>query len=130
MADKGDAFERFICRLFGGKRRGPDFRDDEGKGKNDCIQTPGYSIECKNWKSPYFKMMVEEAIRAENRRECPNDIPVAIIKKKFNPNEDALVVMRLFTFLDYFGPGVEDEKDLPVSGDLIYPQQKWGERDD
>jgi hypothetical protein len=108
MASKGDAFERFICPLFGGKRRGPDFRDDEGKGKNDCIQTPGYSIECKNWGRPFFQMMLDEAIRAEDRRECPEDIPVAIIKRKYDRNENSLVVMRLFTFLDHFGPGVEE----------------------
>jgi hypothetical protein len=96
------AFERRICRLFGGERRGPD-NSDGSQGKNDCVDTPGWSIEAKVWKNPTFRAMLEDAIKAENRRKNSNDIPIAIMKKKYDKDENALVVMRLNTFRDYFG---------------------------
>lgn len=96
------AFERRICRMFGGERRGADYvRGVEGK--NDCI-TPGWSIEAKVWKRPTFSAIESDCRKAEARREHPNDIPISVMKKKGQgiPDKDAIVSMRLETFLELF----------------------------
>ena len=48
MTDKTwKALERRICKIFSGTRRGADYVDARGKGKNDCVGTEGWSIEIK-----------------------------------------------------------------------------------
>lgn len=104
MADKSwKAGERRICRMFGGERRGADYTGYAG-GKNDCI-TPGWSIEIKIHKRPIFSNLEKDVRKAEARRERPSDIPIAIMKRKGQgiPDKDAIVAMRLETFLEYFG---------------------------
>jgi len=105
MTDKPwKAFERRICPLFGGQRRGADYADQLG-GKNDCIKTPGFSIELKLLKRPTYQQIFDACIQAENNSESVIDIPIAIVKKNRQglKDKDALVVMRLGTFLDFFG---------------------------
>ena len=104
MSNAWKAFERYICKLFGGKRRGADYADKYG-GKNDCLGTPGWSIEVKSWKNPSWKAMFEDAIKAEERAK-PGDIPIAVFHWKHRPRKThTLVAMRLETFLEYFGDG-------------------------
>jgi len=43
-------------------------------------------------------MMLDEARHAEERREKPSDVPLAIVKRKGDLDNDSLVVMRLETF--------------------------------
>ena len=43
-------------------------------------------------------MMLDEARRAEEHKESPLDIPLAIIKRKGDLDNDSLVVIRLETF--------------------------------
>ena len=43
-------------------------------------------------------MMLDEARRAEEHRENQHDIPLAIIKRKGDKEDDALVVIRLGAF--------------------------------
>ena len=90
-------YESRICKRFDGKRRGADYSRN-GSGLNDCIGTPGYSIEVKVWARPHFQMMLDEARHAEERREKPSDVPLAIVKRKGDLDNDSLVVMRLETF--------------------------------
>ena len=105
MTDKSwKALERRICRLFGGERRGADYGDSRG-GKNDCIDTPGFSIELKLLKRPTYQQMFDACIQAESNSEKITDIPIAIVKKNRQglKDEDALVIMRLKIFRDFFG---------------------------
>ena len=105
MADKSwKALERRICPMFGGKRRGADYGDRLG-GKNDCVDTPGFSIELKLLKRPTYQQMYDACVQAESSTESIVDIPIAIVKKNKQglKDKDALVVMRLETFLDFFG---------------------------
>jgi hypothetical protein len=97
------SFENRICKMFGGKRRGADYGDVFG-GKNDCLDTKGWSIECKLWQRPSFAELERDCRKAEARKETPLDIPLAIMKRKGKgiPDKDALVAMRLETFLEYF----------------------------
>ncbi len=98
------AFERRVAKVFGGERRGPDYRSTGTAGKSDVI-APGWSIECKLYEHPTFQVMLDAAKQAEINRPRPNDIPIAIVKRKVrgSPDKDALVVMRYRIFCDYFG---------------------------
>ena len=108
MSDKAwKSFERWVCKIFGGKRRGPDFRG-EGGGKNDCVDTPGWSIECKLLKAPGFMAMLEAALQAE-AAVTGDEIPVAVIGKAREPRRNALVVMRVGQFVDWFGSEEDEE---------------------
>ena len=104
MTDKSwKAWERRVAKYFGGQRRGADYGDRRG-GKNDII-VAGFSIECKLLKRPTYKQMFDACIQAETNSENIIDIPIAVVKKNLQGLKDkvALVVMRLGTFLDFFG---------------------------
>jgi len=97
------AFERRVAKQLGGRRRGPDFRGQEG-GKTDVI-VEGLAVECKllsrtSWCD--FLGAVEQAERAS----APWELPLAVVKKKRALDKDALVVMRLSTLVK----GVEDQE--------------------
>jgi len=97
MPDKTwKAVERRLCKIFGGKRRGADYADSRG-GKNDCICN-GWSIEIKNMMRPQFGLIEEDVRKAEERKEHPDDIPIAIMKRKRTRDADALVCIRLEVF--------------------------------
>lgn len=99
MTDKAwKAVERRICRIFGGERRGADYVDRAGKGKNDCIECAGWSIEIKHMLRPSFGLIEEDVRKAEQRKEHPDDIPIAIMKRKRTKDKDALVCIRLEVF--------------------------------
>jgi len=102
MADKSwKAWERRVAKWFpDGRRRGADFRGDHS-GKSDVI-SDGWSIEVKLLGRPTYGGMKDAARQAETNKEHPSDIPVAIVKKKGDPDKDALVVMRLESFSEYF----------------------------
>lgn len=101
LADKPwKAFERTVCKLFGGRRRGADY-GGYPKGKNDCI-AEGWSIECKLLKKPTYGLIFAACEQAEVARESPQDIPVAVVKKKGARVMDSLVCFRMETFLEFF----------------------------
>lgn len=88
--------------MMNGKRRGADFRDKDG-GKTDII-LEGFSIETKIWKRPTFQAMLDDARHAEERKQKPTDIPLAVMKRSGDPDGDALVCVRLETFLEMIKP--------------------------
>ena len=99
MPDKSwKAFERRIAKAFGGTRRGADFRDARG-GKNDVIHDV-YSIECKLLGRPSFSQLLLACIQAEKAAD-PLQEPVAVVKRLRDRDNDALVCMRLKTFLEW-----------------------------
>ena len=103
MTDKGwKKWERYVCKLFGGRRRGADFRSNTGGGKNDCIK-PGWSIECKYHKQLGYATILSACNQSEQAREHVLDIPIAVVKRPGDRNKNALVCMRLETFMKYFG---------------------------
>ena len=100
MSDKSwKAWERRVAKMFGGERRGADYRSANG-GKNDIIKE-GWSIEVKLLSRPSFGQMSAAFDQAVEASE-PGDIPIAIIKKKFDLDENALVVMKLGEFMEWF----------------------------
>lgn len=107
MADKPwKAFERRICKLFGGVRRGADYGDGtEGGGKNDCKGTPGWSVEIKFLKRPSWGVMLANAHNAVERKKEPTDIGIGIVKKNakgLTDNDNTLVMMTLGEFKRHF----------------------------
>lgn len=101
MTDKAwKAFERRCAKVFGGERRGADYRGFAG-GKNDII-VDGWSIECKLLSRPSYGAMFQAILQAENARESENDIPIAIVKKKGARDANSLVCMRLEEFEKWF----------------------------
>ena len=101
MPDKSwKAFERRIALRFpGGRRRGADTRGDSG-GKSDII-CDGWAPECKLLARPCFSDLLDAARQSE-RNAQPGQIPVAIVKRKRDRDGDALVVLRLETFQEWF----------------------------
>ena len=94
-------FERRICRMFGGDRRGA-YVSDGKCGKNDCVDTEGFSIELKLLKRPTYQQMYDACMQAEKNKEKDTDIPIAIVKKNGVRDKNALVIMRLEQFRDFF----------------------------
>ena len=100
------AFERRIADVFGGQRRGA-YTGNGRQGKSDII-VPGWGVECKLLSRPNFQQLLDAARQAESNRECPADIPVAVVKRKGDHDTNALVVMRLEQFQEYF---INERKD-------------------
>lgn len=102
MAEKAwKAFERRIAKRFpAGRRRGPDTHG----GKSDIV-CDGFAPECKLLGRPSFSAMLDAARQSERNAESMQT-PVAIVKRKQDQDRDALVVMRLETFCDWFVGGI------------------------
>lgn len=94
------AWERRIASRIGGRRRGCDVGGTNG-GKDDVIH-PHFSVQCKLLGRPNFSDCLGAAKQAE-RDAKPHQEPVAIVKRKRSLDVDALVVMRLETWLDWHG---------------------------
>ncbi len=108
MPDAGwKQFERRVARAFGGARRGPDHSDGR-RGKTDTIGTPGFAIECGVGRTytRYAEMLAK--VRQVERNANPDEMPIAVLKAPRIRDGDALVVMRLETFLEWHGPGVSE----------------------
>lgn len=94
------AWERRVAAIFGGKRRGA-YTGDRNHGKTDVVVS-GWAIEVKLLSRPSFQDLLDATQQAETNAESPSDIPVAIVKRKGDHDIDALVVMRLERFREYF----------------------------
>lgn len=109
------AFERRVAKRFpGGRRRGPDTRG-ESAGKSDVICN-GWAPECKLLSRPSFSDLLDAARQAERNAEA-SQIPVAIVKRKRDYDANALVVIRLDVFSDWFLPGTPEEESQIVGRD-------------
>ncbi len=110
MPDKAwKQFERTVAKWFGGKRRGPDVTG----GKTDVI-AEGWAIECKLLGAPTYGAMLAACRQAEENGH-ENELPVAVVKRKSAQVKDALVVMRLETFSEWFlaGQEADDRNSAP-----------------
>lgn len=118
MADKAwKALERRVAKLFGCTRRGPIFRSADG-GTDDCT-SERYAIECKLLAKPTYGAMQAACFQAElagmglfERAASGEPVtlrkartPIAVVKRKRDRDADALVCMRLETFLQWQAKG-------------------------
>jgi len=108
------AWERTVAKWFGGYRRGP----DTAEGKTDVV-ADGWAIECKLLGRPAFSDLLAAARQAESNGS-PDEIPVAVVRKKGRPITEALVVMRLETFAPWFLP----ESQHPPEPEISVPYQR------
>lgn len=95
-------FEERIARLFGGRRRGA--ATSRGRqGLNDVVGAPGWSVECKLLARPSYADLLSGCRQAE-AAAADDELPVCVTKRKNALDDDALVVMRLATFREWFLP--------------------------
>lgn len=93
--------ERQVAKWFpGARRRGADFRGED-KGKSDIV-CPGWAIEVKSLTTITYSKIRDAVLQAETNRSNDAEIPIAVIHKNGDRYADALVVMRLETFADFF----------------------------
>jgi len=95
------AFERRIAAFVGGKRRGADTRGDSG-GKTDVIHD-WLAVEVKLLGRSAHADILKACRQAETNGEYLQT-PVAIVKRKGDPDLDSIVAMRLETWLEWYGP--------------------------
>ena len=70
-------------------------------GTNDII-AEGWSVECKYGARLSYQQLLDACKQAEGARENPNDIAVAVVKRKGDRLEDALFVMRAGEFRECY----------------------------
>ena len=89
--------------MFGGERRGADYADVKG-GKNDCVGTPGFSIETKYMARPTFSIILSDAQKAVERKSNPLDVGISIMRKKGSGSvlDTTLVCLTLREFMDFY----------------------------
>ena len=75
----------------------------------------------KNMARPSFSLMLEDARKAGARRERQNDVPIGIMKRTGDRDDDALVVMRLEDFERLIVPLV---KEATLKWELGYEWSK------
>lgn len=93
MSASWKAFELRIGRLFGVGRRGPTGRNRSDLADDACH----YSVECKLIARPNYHDLLKAAKQAE-RNALPGQEPIAIVKRLYLDDNEALVVMTLQTF--------------------------------
>jgi hypothetical protein len=92
------AWERRVAALFGGKRRGPGTGFGfSGEGKSD-VEHEVFAIECKLYSRPTYGVMLEGVHQSERNSE--GKVPLLIMRRKRDRWQDAMVCMRLETFLE------------------------------
>ncbi len=102
MSDKSwKAWERRLASWFPNAARRGAYTGNGRQGKPDLI-CPGWSIECKLLARAGYQDLLDAAKQAEDNRERTDDIPVAVVKRKGDLDKDALVVMRLEVFAEFF----------------------------
>jgi hypothetical protein len=96
------AYERRVSSDFpDGTRTGPNFRNPDGGGNNDIKTSAPFGVEIKLLSQPTYSLMTE-ACRQVERNSKPHQTPIAIIKKKQAPDDDALVVMLYSTWKEWY----------------------------
>ena len=94
-------FEARCAAFFGGRRRGAQTSRNR-EGLTDVADCKAYGIECKLLKSPSYGHLLAAAKQAEGASDL-DQLPIGIVKRKGDHDKNALVVMRLETFLEWFG---------------------------
>jgi hypothetical protein len=95
------AWERRLASWFPNASRRGAYTGSRSNGKSDLI-CAGWSVEAKLLSRPSFQVLLDACYQAEENQDHPGDIPVAVIKRKGDRDTDALVIMRLETFKEYF----------------------------
>ena len=117
------AFEARIAARFGLRRRGA-ATSRRGDGLSDACRedgsdSPHWAIECKLLGRPSFQQLLDAARQAEAAAEgvrTGHPTPLAIVKRKNDHDANALVVMRLEPWLEWYGPATDTIEGIDGSG--------------
>ncbi len=112
--------ETQVCQKLGGERRGPDQSGRDQTGKNDCVDTPGFSVEVKLTKSLQYSQLwgyVDEAKAAASKLE----LPIAVVRKPGESKDRRMVLIDFEDFWKFYGgvaPGWESNTGGTGEGPL------------
>lgn len=104
--DHWKRWERTVAKLFGTKRI-----PVNGRGDEPDLRTDTHTVELKHWaKLPY---RVEQALLQAERNNVEGKLALAIIGARKRKWQDAIVVLRLGEYIEYYSPkrGDADEED-------------------
>jgi hypothetical protein len=99
MGDKRwKATERRIAALLGGRRV-----PVSGRGRGDApdVAHPWLAIECKDRAT--LPLWLLDALAQAEASAQPDQLPVAVLHRAGDRHDQALVVLRLTEFVDWFG---------------------------
>ncbi len=99
MPDKRwKATERRIAALLGGRRVPVSGR---GRGDQPDVAHPWLAIECKDRAALPFWLL--DALAQAEASATADQLPVAVLHRAGDRHDQALVVLRLADFVDWFG---------------------------
>ena len=101
------AFERWLCRRFGGSRTGPTGKDD-----SDCLGTHPFALEAKHRKEipSWLRAAINQA-EVNGMKRGSDWLPLVVLHEGGTRYEDSLVLLRLGTFLEWYGPTPVDVEE-------------------
>lgn len=103
------ATERRIAALLGGQRVPVSGR---GRGDQPDVRHPWLSIECKDRAA--LPAWLLDALAQAEASASPDQLPLAVLHAAGRRHADALVVLRLGAFVDWFGDDGTPASGYPV----------------
>lgn len=110
MSEHWKRFESTVAKLFGTVRI-----PVNGRGDEPDLKTSTHTVECKHWGK--LPARVESALKQAENANTPGALPLAVIGGRGRPWREALVVMRLSDYIDWYSPRSGDQEDEPVLGE-------------
>lgn len=98
------AFERWVCRAFGGERW--------WEKPEECIGTDMWAPEAKRRKK--IPNWLHEMIQQAESQARDDQLPLVVLTEHYMARRDALAIMRVGDFLDWFVAWDNDDEDAPA----------------
>ena len=109
MVDKlWKAAERRICEMLGGTRRGPTGRDES----DCCHDWLAVEVKCRKAMPEYLMAWLDQA----NANAEQGKLPLVVWHRTGAPYDNAVVMLELRDFLDWFGNGGDARVAAAVGG--------------
>ena len=99
MIQHGSSFERWVCRAFGGERL--------WEKPEECVGTGVFAPEAKYRKR--IPAWLEEMVVQAERQARDDQLPLVALTEHHRNRRDALVIIRLGDFLDWYVTGYKDD---------------------
>ena len=116
MSDKAwKQFERFVCKLFGGKRH--------WEKPEECRGTGVFAPEAKYRKK--IPAWLEQMVIQAERQARDDQIGFVVLTEHHRPRMQSLVVVRLQDFYDWYVNGGQSEPLVDGSEDISLEEETW-----
>ena len=101
-------FERWVCKLFGGTR---DWENPE-----ECKDTGMWAPEAKYRKTlPKWLVGTDDSMMEQAERQAKDDqLPLVVLTTKGQPRMQALVIIRLQDFVDWYVSGPDTSAEVQL----------------